>query len=108
MFSDHGARNRHSDNEKFSNDLNEQKTPKMSERPLKTRQDFPPSKLNTRVRFPSPAAMFSSAWAIGGPGQCGRSVLSGGRGARGDGVSGNNEIQRRRSAALPFHEDRKR
>jgi hypothetical protein len=52
---DPGARNRHSDNEKFCNDLNGPKTPKMSERPLKTLQDFPTSKLNTRVRFPSPA-----------------------------------------------------
>src|SRR5713226_3552109 len=55
MFCDHRARNRHSDNEKFCNDLNRPKTPKMSEWPLKTLQDFPTSKLNTRVRFPSPA-----------------------------------------------------
>jgi hypothetical protein len=47
--------NRHSDNEKFCNDLNGPKTPKMSERPLKTLQYFETSKLNTRVRFPSPA-----------------------------------------------------
>jgi len=46
---------RHSDKEKFCNDLNGPETPKMSERPLKTLQDFPTSKLNTRVRFPSPA-----------------------------------------------------
>jgi len=38
-------------------DLNEPKTPKMSERPLKTLQDFPTSKLNTRVRFPSTAPL---------------------------------------------------
>jgi hypothetical protein len=50
-----GARNRHSDKEKFCNDLNGPKTRKMSEWPLKTLQDFPTSKLNTRVRFPSPA-----------------------------------------------------
>ena len=31
----------------------------MSERPLKTLKDFPTSKLNTRVRFPSPANLFS-------------------------------------------------
>jgi len=31
--------------------------PKMSERQLKALQDFPTSKLNTRVRFPSPAPM---------------------------------------------------
>src|SRR6266851_7320581 len=49
------AGNRHSDKEKFCNDLNGPKTPKMSERALKTLQDFPTSKLNTRVRFPSPA-----------------------------------------------------
>jgi hypothetical protein len=55
MFCDHGACNRHSDNEKFCNDLNGPKTPKMSERSLKTRQYFETSKLNTRVRFPSPA-----------------------------------------------------
>jgi hypothetical protein len=60
MFCDHGARNRHSDNEKFCNDLNEPKPPKMSERPLETRQDFPTSKLNTVVRFPSPAPRFSA------------------------------------------------
>jgi hypothetical protein len=41
------AGNRHSDKEKFCNDLNEVKTPKMSERPLKTLKDFPTSKLNT-------------------------------------------------------------
>jgi hypothetical protein len=29
-------------------DLNEPKTPKMSERPLKTLQDFPTSKLNSK------------------------------------------------------------
>jgi hypothetical protein len=52
---DPGARNRHSDNEKFCTDLNGPKTPKMSERPLKTLQYFETSKLNTRVRFPSPA-----------------------------------------------------
>jgi len=50
---------RHSDKEKFCNDLNELKTLKMSERPLKTLQDFLTSKLNTRVRFPSPAPAFS-------------------------------------------------
>jgi hypothetical protein len=44
------AGNRHSDNEKFCNDLNGPKTPKMSERPLKTLQDFSTSKLMTRVR----------------------------------------------------------
>jgi hypothetical protein len=49
------ARNRHSDNRKFSNDLNGPKAPKMSERPLKTLRDSATSKLNTRVRFPSPA-----------------------------------------------------
>jgi hypothetical protein len=52
------GRNRHSDNEKFCNDLNEPKPPKMSERPLETRQDFPTSKLNTAVRFRSPAPNF--------------------------------------------------
>jgi hypothetical protein len=62
---DHGARNRHSDNEKFCNDLNRPKTPKMSEWPLKTLQDFPTSKLNTRVRFPPPAPRFSgTCWAL--------------------------------------------
>jgi len=50
---------RHSDKEKFCNDLNELKTLKVSERPLKTLQDFLTSKLNTRVRFPSPAPAFS-------------------------------------------------
>jgi hypothetical protein len=50
---------RHSDKEKFCNDLNGPKTPNMSERPLKTLLDFPTSKLNTRVRFPSPAPIFS-------------------------------------------------
>jgi hypothetical protein len=35
------AGSRHSDNEKFCNDLNDLKTPKMSERPLKKLQDFP-------------------------------------------------------------------
>src|ERR1700675_4680589 len=49
------ARNGYSDNGKFCNDLNGPKTPKMSERPLKTLQDFTTSKLNTRVRIPSPA-----------------------------------------------------
>jgi hypothetical protein len=49
------ARSRHSDKEKFCNDLNGPKTPKMSEQPLKTLEDFPTSKLNTRVRLPSPA-----------------------------------------------------
>ena len=39
--------NRHSDKEKFCNDLNGPKTPKMSERPLKTLQYFETSKLNT-------------------------------------------------------------
>jgi hypothetical protein len=39
--------NRHSDKEKFCNDLNGPKTPIMSERPLKTLKDFPTSKLNT-------------------------------------------------------------
>ena len=43
----HGVRNRHSDNEKFCNDLNGLKTPKMSEQPLKTLQYFETSKLNT-------------------------------------------------------------
>jgi hypothetical protein len=33
----------------------DQKTPKMSEQPTETLQDFLTSKLNTRVRFPSPA-----------------------------------------------------
>jgi hypothetical protein len=47
-----------SDKSKFCNDLNGPKTPKMSERPLKTPQDFPTSKLNTRVRFLSPAPVF--------------------------------------------------
>jgi hypothetical protein len=51
---DHRARNRHSDNEKFCNDPNETKPPKMLERPLKNLQDFQASRLNTRVRFPSP------------------------------------------------------
>jgi hypothetical protein len=60
MLCDHGARNRDSDNEKFCNDLNEPKPLKMSERPLKTLKDFPTSKLNTRVRFPSPAPRFST------------------------------------------------
>src|SRR5216684_8341002 len=55
MFCDHRARNRHSDNEKFCNDLNRPKTSKMSELPLKTLQFFETSKLNTRARFPSPA-----------------------------------------------------
>jgi hypothetical protein len=50
--------NRHSGKQKFRNDLNGPKTPKMSERLLKTLQDFPTSKLNTRVRFPSPAPIF--------------------------------------------------
>jgi hypothetical protein len=59
MFCGHGARNRHSDKEKFCIGLNGPKTPKMSERPLKTPQDFPTSKLNTRVRFPSPAPIFN-------------------------------------------------
>jgi hypothetical protein len=36
-----------SDRRKFCNDLNGPKTPKMSERLLKTPQDFPTSKLNT-------------------------------------------------------------
>jgi hypothetical protein len=58
MFCDHGTRNRHSDNEKFRNDLKGPKTPKMSERPLKTLQYFETSKLNTRVRFPSPALFY--------------------------------------------------
>jgi len=40
-----GGGNRRSDKEKFCNDLNEVKTPKMSERPLKTLKDFPTSKL---------------------------------------------------------------
>jgi hypothetical protein len=48
---DHEARNRHSDNEEFCNDLNRPKTPKMSEQSWKTLQDFLTSKLNTRVRF---------------------------------------------------------
>jgi site-specific recombinase XerD len=35
----------------------------MSERPLKTLKDFPTSKLNTGVRFPSPAPMgLFAAW----------------------------------------------
>src|ERR1700730_18738873 len=56
VFGTHnGARNRHSDNEKFCIDLNGPKTPKMSERPLKTLRYFETTKLNTRVRFPSPA-----------------------------------------------------
>jgi hypothetical protein len=38
---------RRSDNGKFCNDLNGPKTPKMSERPLKTLQYFETSKLNT-------------------------------------------------------------
>jgi len=45
------AGNRHSDKEKFCNDLNEPKTPKMSERPLKKLKDFPNSKLNTSGRY---------------------------------------------------------
>jgi hypothetical protein len=49
------ARHRHSDNEKFRRDLNRPKICEMSEQPLKTLQDFPTSKLNTRVPFPSPA-----------------------------------------------------
>jgi hypothetical protein len=53
------AGNRYSDKEKFCNDLNGPKTSKMSERPLKTLRDFPTSKLNTRVRFPSPAPIVS-------------------------------------------------
>jgi hypothetical protein len=40
------ARNGYSDNGKFCNDLNGPKTPKMSERPLKTLKDFTTSKLN--------------------------------------------------------------
>src|SRR6266849_3044797 len=60
-----GARSRHSDKEKFCNDLNGPKTRKMSEWPLKTLQDFPTSKLNTRVRFPSPAPNFSMTWRDG-------------------------------------------
>lgn len=42
------AGNRHSDREKFCNDLNGPKATKMSEWHLKTLQDFPTSKLNTR------------------------------------------------------------
>jgi hypothetical protein len=49
---------RHSDKEKFRRDLNAPKTPKMSEQHLKTLQFFETSKLNTRVRFPSPAPAF--------------------------------------------------
>ncbi len=41
------AHKRHSDNEKFCNDLNGPKTPRMSERLLKTLQYFETSKLNT-------------------------------------------------------------
>ena len=50
----------HSDNEEFCNDLKGSKSCKMSEWPLKVFQDFPTSKLNTRVRFPSPAPRFST------------------------------------------------
>src|SRR3984893_12793618 len=61
VFGTHnGARNRHFDNEKFCIDLNGPKTPKMSERPLKTLRYFETSKLNTRGRFPSPAPSNSS------------------------------------------------
>jgi hypothetical protein len=45
---EHGLAKAHSDKEKFCNDLNGPKTLKMSERPLKTLQDFPTSNLNTR------------------------------------------------------------
>jgi hypothetical protein len=56
---------RYSDHEKFYNDLNGPKTSKMSEQPLKTLQDFPTSKLNTRVRFPSPAPRSSNPLDVG-------------------------------------------
>jgi hypothetical protein len=53
--------NRHSDKEKFCNDLNGPKAPKMSERPLKTLQDFPTSKLNTTLRCLLPSAAVHAA-----------------------------------------------
>jgi hypothetical protein len=49
---EHGLAKAHSDKEKFCNDLNGPKTLKMSERPLKTLQDFPTSILNTVRRYP--------------------------------------------------------
>jgi hypothetical protein len=58
---DHVARNRHSDNDKFCNDLNGPKTAKMSERPLKTPQGFPTSKLNTTLRCLLPSAAVHAA-----------------------------------------------
>jgi len=51
----YGPRNRHSDKEKFRNDLNGPKSCEMSERLLKHCENPETSKLNTRVRFPSPA-----------------------------------------------------
>jgi hypothetical protein len=46
---------RHSDKEKFPSGLNHPEGCKMSERPLHGLRNFATSKLNTRVRFPSPA-----------------------------------------------------
>ncbi len=46
---------RHSDNGKFRSDLNHPEGCKMSERLLCELSNFSTSKLNTRVRFPSPA-----------------------------------------------------
>jgi hypothetical protein len=55
---------RRSDNEKFCSNFNCSKSCKMSEPELKTLQNSKTSKLNTRVRFPSPAPMGSSPAAI--------------------------------------------
>jgi hypothetical protein len=55
---------RHSDNEKFRNGLNEPQGCKMLEWPLSMLRNSTTSKLNTRVRFPSPAPMFSNTSRI--------------------------------------------
>jgi hypothetical protein len=53
---------RHSDKEKFPSGLNHPQGRKMPEWLLNALRKFTTSKLNTRVRFPSPAPMFSGAF----------------------------------------------
>jgi hypothetical protein len=103
---------RRSDNWKFCSDPNGPKTLKMSERPLKTIQDFPTSKLNTRVRFPSPAPAIATCARSGrlDAGAVGDALFLepasvGDRGCIGAGWNFRARLQRQQRGALVFKDD---